>query len=80
MLGKTAIVAAHRMATIQNADRIVIMKEGRICAVGTHDELMAMKKGAGYYKRLLRSMKQEGNKKKKKKEMPATTEAQSVAK
>ena len=82
MRGKTAIVAAHRMATIQNADRIVIMKEGRICAVGSHEELMAMKKGSGYYKRLLRSMKQDGKKKKKTtKEVPeATIEEQSAAK
>ena len=38
--GKTALVIAHRLATIQNADQIIIMDGGRIQQKGTHAELM----------------------------------------
>lgn len=39
--GKTLIVIAHRLRDIQNADQILVMKEGRIGAMGTHDKLLA---------------------------------------
>lgn len=39
--GKTQILVAHNMATIQNADKIILFSEGRIAAEGTYDELMA---------------------------------------
>lgn len=38
--GKTTLVIAHRLATIQNADQIIIMEDGRILAKGTHAELL----------------------------------------
>lgn len=38
--GKTAIVVAHRLATVMNADRILVFKEGHIVEEGKHDELM----------------------------------------
>jgi ATP-binding cassette subfamily B protein len=40
MEGKTSIVIAHRLATVQHADRIVVMDTGQVVATGTHSELM----------------------------------------
>jgi ATP-binding cassette subfamily B protein len=49
MQGRTTLVIAHRLATVQRADRILVLDSGRIAAEGTHAELVA--KG-GIYKRL----------------------------
>jgi ABC-type multidrug transport system fused ATPase/permease subunit len=40
MRGRTTIVVAHRLASLGNADRILVMKRGRIRECGTHDELV----------------------------------------
>lgn len=43
--GKTVVVVAHRLTTVQDADLIVVLDDGRVVEQGTHDELIARKHG-----------------------------------
>ena len=45
--GKTVVIVAHRLSTVQNADNIIVLEKGQIVEEGTHKELTE-KKGAYY--------------------------------
>ncbi|HHY32777.1 MAG TPA: ABC transporter ATP-binding protein [Firmicutes bacterium] len=55
--GRTTLVVAHRLSTIQNADKIVVIHKGRVREIGTHQELLA-KRGI-YYQLYLLQYKEE---------------------
>ena len=49
MTGRTTIMVAHRLSTVQHADKIIVMHKGRICESGTHQELLEQ---GGIYQKL----------------------------
>ena len=52
MKGRTSFIVAHRLSTIESADRILVMKSGKIVEQGTHEELLA---SGGFYQHLYNS-------------------------
>ena len=59
MKGRTTIVIAHRLSTISNADSIIVIDGGKVVDQGSHEELVAQKKGV--YARLHNVGKRSGN-------------------
>ena len=43
--GRTTIAIAHRLATLRNADRLVVIDDGKVVEEGTHEELLAIDEG-----------------------------------
>ncbi|MBQ6512835.1 ABC transporter ATP-binding protein [Methanobrevibacter sp.] len=54
MKNKTSFIVAHRLSTIRNADKIVVLGKGRVIEQGTHEELLAKK---GYYYNTLKTQR-----------------------
>ena len=54
MENKTSFIVAHRLSTVRNADKIIVLGKGRIIEQGNHEELLAQK---GYYYNTLKSQK-----------------------
>ena len=52
------VVVAHRLSTVRHADQIVVLHEGEIAEIGTHDELTARK---GLYYELVKNQLELGN-------------------
>lgn len=56
--GRTVVVVAHRLSTVKNADKIIVLKEGKIVEEGTHSQLTALK---GKYFELVKNQLELGN-------------------
>lgn len=52
--GRTCLVIAHRLTTVQNADAICVLRSGKIVEYGTHSDLLAQ---GGFYTRLYNAQK-----------------------
>ena len=56
MENRTSFIIAHRLSTIKNADKIIVIENGEIIEMGTHEELLAEK---GYYYNTLNTQSKE---------------------
>ena len=54
MIGKTTVIIAHRLSTVRNADKIIVLDRGRVAQKGTHDELMEQ---PGIYRELYQTQR-----------------------
>ena len=52
MENKTSFIVAHRLSTVRNADKIIVLGKGRVIEQGNHEELLALK---GYYYNTLKT-------------------------
>ena len=58
LVDKTAVVVAHRLSTVKNADQIIVLDKGKIAESGTHSELIAIE---GIYFNLVKDQLELGN-------------------
>ena len=58
MRGRTTILISHRTSTVQDADQIVVLRDGRIIERGTHEELMDAR--GAYHGMVLRQVESDG--------------------
>ena len=56
--GRTVVVVAHRLSTVRNADRIIVLDGGRVAETGNHDSLIERK---GAYYNLVKNQLELGN-------------------
>jgi ABC-type multidrug transport system fused ATPase/permease subunit len=56
-VGRTTLIIAHRLSTVQRADRLVVLEHGRVVEEGTHGELLAL---GGLYARLYQRQFRDG--------------------
>lgn len=56
--GKTAVIIAHRLSTVKNADKIIVLEKGKVVEEGSHEELVAIK---GEYYKLIKNQLELGN-------------------
>lgn len=56
--GKTVVIVAHRLSTVKNADQIVVLNQGKITEIGTHQVLTERK---GEYYQLVKNQLELGN-------------------
>ena len=55
---RTVVIVAHRLSTVKNADKIVVLNQGRLVEEGTHNELINRR---GYYYNLIKDQLELGN-------------------
>ena len=56
--GRTSFIIAHRLSTVKNADKIVVLDSGKVVEVGVHEQLISMR---GYYYRLVKNQLELGD-------------------
>ena len=56
MKDRTSFIIAHRLSTVRNADKIIVIEDGHIIEQGSHEELLEQK---GYYYRTLNTQQRE---------------------